>query len=149
MLEWVAALALAGATTFTESMAGQAWQSTRGALARILGRGSTEREQLALVRLDESAAEVVRASEGDGAEEGDEAVVLGRVVGRWETRLQDFLEEHPDAREELAALVSQTLAALPEERAARVTQTLSRNTIKGDAIVIGSAGRDITIGGKP
>jgi hypothetical protein len=146
MVEWVAALALAGATTFTESMAGQAWQSTRDTLARILGRGSSEREQRALARLDETAADVVRASEADGA---DEVAVLAQVAGRWETRLQDFLEEHPEARSELQALVSQARAALPEERATRVTQTLSRNTIKGDAIVIGSAGRDITIGGTP
>ncbi|MGW3664809.1 hypothetical protein [Streptomyces sp. NPDC005141] len=142
MLEWVAALALVGATTFTESMAGQAWQSTRDMLARILGRGSEEREQRALARLDETAAEVVRA---DGAEE---AAVLARVAGQWETRLQDFLDEHPEARGDLEALVSQARAALPEERATRVTQTLSRNTIKGDAMVIGSAGRDITIGRK-
>ncbi|QXE38687.1 hypothetical protein KQY30_35165 [Streptomyces sp. GMY02] len=145
MLEWVAALALAGATTFTESMAEQAWQSTRDTLARILGRGSAEREQRALARLDESAAEVVRVSEAD---EADEAAVLARVAGRWETRLQDFLDEHPEARGELEALVSQARAALPEERATRVTQTLSHNKITGDAIVIGSAGRDITIGRK-
>lgn len=149
MLEWVAALALVGATTFTESMAGQAWQSTRDTLARILGRGSEEREQRALARLDETAAEVVRACEADGSDGADEAAVLARVAGQWETRLQDFLDEHPEARGELEALVSQARAALPEERATRVTQTISRNTIKGDAIVIGSAGRDITIGRKP
>lgn len=146
MLEWVAALALAGATTFTESMAGQAWGSTRDALARILGRGSEEREQRALARLEEAALEVVQASGTGGS---DEAAVLARVAGQWETRLRDFLEEHPDTRGELEALVSQAQAALPQERATRVTQTLTRNTIKGDAIVIGSAGRDITIGRKP
>ncbi|MGI5447474.1 hypothetical protein ACQEVM_17135 [Streptomyces sp. CA-243310] len=143
MLEWVAVLALAGATTFTESMAGQAWQGTRDTLARILGRGSAEREQRALARLDETAAEV------EGASDADEATVVARATGQWETRLQDFLEEYPEARDELEELVSLARTSLPEERAARVTQTLSHNTISGDAIVVGSVGRDVTIGRKP
>ncbi|MFJ7203691.1 hypothetical protein ACIQWR_09180 [Streptomyces sp. NPDC098789] len=149
MLDWVAALALVGGTTFTQAMAGQAWQSTRDALARILGRGDADREGRARERLDGTAAEVVRAAEAGASDGPDEAAVLARVAGQWETRLQDFLDEYPEARGEVEALIAQVRTELPQERAAHVTQTVSRNKIKGDAFIIGSAGRDISIGRRP
>ncbi|MEV2228156.1 hypothetical protein AB0H69_06190 [Streptomyces phaeochromogenes] len=143
MLEWIAALALAGGTTMATAMAEDTWQSVRDTFGRLLGRGNADRESRALNRLDASAATVAQAT-GD-----DEEAVLSQVAGQWQTRLQDFLEEYPDAREELEALISKVRSQIPEERAVQISQMISNSTIHGDSIQIGSAGRDITIGRKP
>jgi len=142
MLEWIAALALAGGTSLATAMAGDAWEGVRGTFGRLLGRGDTNQENRSLARLDASAATVAQAS----AE--DREAVLSQVAGQWQTRLQDFLEEYPEAREELEALVEQIRGQAPQASAVQVTQTMSGNTIKGDNFQIGTAG-DITIGRKP
>ncbi|MFD8216330.1 hypothetical protein ACFV2U_21930 [Streptomyces sp. NPDC059697] len=143
MLDWVAALAQAGGTTLVTAMASDAWQGVRDAFGRLLGRGNADRENRALARLDAAAATVAQTSGQDGD------AVLGQVAGQWQTRLQDFLEEYPEAREQLEALIEQARSQVPEEHAVHVTQTISRSTVKGNAIQVGTVRGDFTLGREP
>ncbi|MFI6937065.1 hypothetical protein [Streptomyces sp. NPDC050287] len=143
MLDWVVALAQAGGTTLVTAMAGDAWQGVRDAFGGLLGRGDADGENRALARLDAAAATVAQASAQD-----DDAV-LGQVAGQWQTRLQDFLEEYPEAREQLEGLIEQARSQVPEERAVQVTQAISHSTVKGNAIQVGTVRGDFTVGSGP
>jgi hypothetical protein len=102
--EALATLASTGGTALVTAMVTDGWEGLRGKLARLLGRGDTKAEAVALGRLDESRAALTVAGQDAGLVEQELAVV-------WRTRLEDFLEREPEAAHELRSLVAEAQAA--------------------------------------
>lgn len=132
------ALASAGGTTLVQAMATDAWSAVRGTVARILGLGDGNREAALLQRLEASRTAVL-AAEGPA---GDAA--LTAEAARWSGRFEALLDEHPEFRAEVDALVDRLEGARGGPRPAmKVTQRISA---LGDAYV---AGRDQFIDRRP
>ena len=87
------ALASSAASALVGAMAKDGWQALRSQVARLLGRGDRPAEQLALETLDEDAAGLTPDTERD-------------VTAAWTARLRDLLRVHPEAAEELRALLA-------------------------------------------
>ncbi|MGA4837850.1 hypothetical protein [Streptomyces sp. G45] len=102
--DWLATLAAAGAGGLVSAATTDAWQTTRDRFVHLLGRGDPERARAAAGRLDALRA----AATGT---DGDRARAQARLA--WRVRLQDLLEEHPEAAAELQAAVA---AFAPPER---------------------------------
>jgi hypothetical protein len=102
----VALATLAGNAVVT-AVTTDAWESLKGKFVHVLGRGNPKSEQLAEGRLEETREVLARASDTD----------LDRVraaqADRWAGRLADFLEESPDAADELQRLVDEVQALPP------------------------------------
>ncbi|MGW7256611.1 hypothetical protein [Streptomyces sp. NPDC054834] len=105
--EILVGLAASGGTAVVTAVGTDAWIGTRTTVAGLLGRGG-QREEAVLQRLDQTAADLARASDED--EQG----VLERVrVAQslsWETRFTDLLQDLPEPERdeavgELRALV--------------------------------------------
>jgi hypothetical protein len=100
-----ALVALAGNTVVAAATT-DAWEAVRHKLARLLGRGDPEKEQLAERRLEETRQQL----EGVSARElGEARADLERV---WQIRLADLLEEDPGLEMELRALLEEIRAQL-------------------------------------
>jgi hypothetical protein len=87
---------------------------------KLFARGGERRAELVHDHLDRDAAAIEAAS----PEERDE--VRAHLLPSWQVRLADFLEEFPDAREELSAWVEQIRAQLPTAQASWV-QNITAN----------------------
>lgn len=79
-------------------------------MARLLGRGDPQREQLAGQQLDQTRDQLRAASGQEQAQASLEAV--------WQARLFSLLEAQPDSAADLLALVEQARAQLPGAAAA-------------------------------
>lgn len=95
--EWLATLASAGAAGLVGAAATDAWAATRDRFVALLGRGDADRSAAAARRLDALRDQARR-------ENGDADLAQARQV--WRVRLQDLLEEHPEAAGELQAAVA-------------------------------------------
>jgi hypothetical protein len=120
-MDWLAQLAISGATTLVGAAATDAWRHAREGFARLLGRGDRDREAVAEQRLQALAAKV------EGAPLGERAELRERLVPAWQTRLADLLEEDPAAAELLSGLVDELQAALPEERQQWIQTIITRD----------------------
>lgn len=120
LMEGLAALAGAGATALVGAMATDAWQVTRNGFARLFGRGDSGREELAERRLDDAAAALARASDGE-----HDRVRL-EMLPAWRTRLEDLLEEDPQAAPDLEVLTEQIRAQLPAVQQVWVQNNVAR-----------------------
>jgi hypothetical protein len=105
LAEALAALAGAGGTALVEAMATDAWQATRTGVARLFGRGGPARQTAIETQLDGHAALVAQAEDPDEVRQSLAAV--------WRLELTALLSQHPDAEDELRALVAQIQQALP------------------------------------
>ncbi|WP_435204075.1 hypothetical protein [Micromonospora sp. bgisy143] len=114
------ALAASAATSVANAMATDAWQSIRGRIAQLLGRGDTRSERVALETLDEDA--VLLAA---GAVE-----TRREVTAAWTVRLRDLLRADP------------SLAAGLRELVAEVDASTGSASASGHGV---AAGRDMTI----
>lgn len=113
MAEALAALAAAGGTAVVQAAGTDAWETLRQRVARLLGRGSLERERTELERLDRTAATL------DTAEEGALEQVLVSQEASWRTRFETLLEDaHDDEREELATALGELVEQARQARAA-------------------------------
>jgi hypothetical protein len=112
-------LVVAGASALIGAIATDAWQTARSGFAKLLGRGDRQKQELADRRLDEAAAQVAQA----GHDNQDR--VRGELLAAWQVRLQDLLEEHPDAMDELRILTAQVQAQLPAAQQAWVQHNLA------------------------
>ncbi|MVO85612.1 hypothetical protein GPA10_12820 [Streptomyces sp. p1417] len=130
--EWLATLAAAGAAGLVGAAADDAWQSTRDRFVRVLGRGDPEQSRTAGRRLD--ALRAVARRPGGEAE-------LARARGTWHVRLQDFLEEHPDAAAELQAAI----AAFPPPAPAASTTYHQTGTADGHGRVFMNQHGDLSV----
>jgi|GEM_PF-6876136 len=98
-------LAVAGASALVNAMVTDGWEGVRKKIATLFGRGDHKQAQDALTRLDRSQAELVRRS-------GEDLAHAQQVQAtRWQARLEDLLEEHPDAAQDLRAIVAEITAA--------------------------------------
>lgn len=97
---------LAGLTVVAAAVT-DAWETARRGTARLLGRGDSKKEQLAVQRLDEMREQLVAL----GGSDLEHAKAM--MAERWVTRLADLLEEEPDVEAELRALVEEIQNALP------------------------------------
>lgn len=100
------ALATSGGTAVVQAAGTDAWAGLRRAVARWLGRGDTQREQVELERLDQTAT----ALQGTGPGEAEQARI--RQEAAWQARIETALESLTDAErvqaaEELRSLLAQ------------------------------------------
>jgi hypothetical protein len=111
------ALAMTGASTIVAAMATSAWQVARDGVVRLFhGRGHALPGIEA--QLDGDAAVVERDEDADGARED--------LAGAWKRRLAALLNEHPEAGEDLRALVEQVVGQLPQARQGWVQTNIAR-----------------------
>ncbi|MEV7384332.1 hypothetical protein [Streptomyces lydicus] len=99
------ALAAAGGAAVVQAAGTDLWAGFRQRVARLLGRGDTQREQAELERLDRTAA-VVRAV-------GQDAEERARIVEEisWRTRFETLLETSTAEERELVATELRALLA--------------------------------------
>lgn len=126
----LAALAAAGGTAIVGAMATDAWQVTRSSVARLLSRHGSPRQEVIEAQLDEDAGVLERAGEANRNQARQELLPV------WRRRLADYLQQHPDAAEELRELIEQVREQLPSSQQAWVNYV----TIQ--------AGRDAFIAGR-
>lgn len=99
LAEALAALASTGGTALVTAMVTDSWESIKGRVARMLGRGDAQQTDAAQERLELSRA----ALDGVVGAELDRARAEQEIV--WRTRLADLLEADPQAAEELRSLI--------------------------------------------
>lgn len=103
-MDVVALAALAG-NALVQAMVTDGWEGVRHKIARIFGRGRPDPkvEQ----RLDASRSRLVEALPTELEQ------VRSVLAEQWQTRFSDLLDDHPDAEDELRALVDEIRASLP------------------------------------
>jgi hypothetical protein len=85
------------ATALVQAMVTDGWEAVRHRVARLFGRGQPD---VAIERrLDATRDQLTAATPGD-LEKAQAA-----LAAQWETRFADLLADHPDAEEDLTALV--------------------------------------------
>lgn len=104
LVEGLIAVAAAGGGAVVRAAGTDAWAGIRSGVARILGRGDSDREQAELERLDQTRAELESASDSAEAER-----VQTVLVTRWQTRLEMLLEQLPDVERQQVAAELQAL----------------------------------------
>ncbi len=119
LLEGLAALAGAGGTALVGAMATDAWQSTRSGVARLFGRGGTARQAAIETQLDSNTTLVAQAEDPDEARQ--------TLAGLWRLELTELLRWHPDAEDELRALITQIQDALPAAQQTWVQTNIARD----------------------
>lgn len=98
------ALAAAGGAGVVQAVSTDAWVTFRQQLARLLGRGDSQRERVELERLDGTAAAL------GSVENVDIDLVRSRQEGAWEVRFETWLEglggrERDEVAESLRSLL--------------------------------------------
>src|SRR5580704_7287233 len=78
-----------------------AWDTTRGSFAQLLGRGNPESTRLAWQRLDETREQLV----GGPVRNAEKTRAV--LAERWATRLADLMEEQPEAEATVRALLQE------------------------------------------
>jgi hypothetical protein len=130
------ALAALAGNTIVAAAVTDAFEGLRAAVARIFGRDKPD--AVIQRRLDETRQQLATVAPGELAG------VHATQVRRWETRLLDFLADHPEAAEELRALVAE-FQSTPPDAGGNVTNTIS-GTVFGGSVLMGRDFGDITIG---
>ncbi|MFF8835810.1 hypothetical protein [Streptomyces sp. NPDC015130] len=96
-------LAMTGATTVVAAMATSVWEGTRDRVVDLFRRRDEDRGEVVRAQLDGDAELVL--GEGD-----DTDGVRDDLVRPWARRLAVLLRDHPEAAEELRALVEDSAA---------------------------------------
>lgn len=132
------ALANDAAQVVVKGVVSGAAAALRDRLTRLFTRGDTEQEErsLELRKLDETVLQIEAA-----AHEEREAVSQ-RFVSSWQRRLMVFLEDHPDAAEELSRIVAEFTTETDSS-----TRTGSMSATGGDNSVVILSGRDTRLEG--
>ncbi|MCC5480306.1 hypothetical protein ACFV2N_33965 [Streptomyces sp. NPDC059680] len=132
------ALAMSGATTLVQLMAGDAWATARSRARALFGRGRADEARAADAELEEARAAVVAA-----ADSGDRAA-LAEIESRWQARLLLLLREDPAAQAGLRALMA--AAEHSTEPGTSVHNTISGGDIRGPVIQTGTIEGDLHFG---
>jgi hypothetical protein len=130
------ALAALASQTVVAAAATDAWESAKHGFARLLGRGSREREELVERRLEDTHEQLQAASEQTRGQ------ARTRLEGAWQTRLVDLLEEYPDAAADLQVLVDRIRAELP----ACVVSATGHGIAAGGNVNISASGGGVAAG---
>jgi hypothetical protein len=101
----LADLAMAGATSVVTAMATSAWGATRTGMRRVFHRDRSQQESVE-GQLDADAALVTQDADADAVRQD--------LVPVWNRRLTLLLRQHPDAANDLRALVDAVRTALPQ-----------------------------------
>lgn len=101
----VATLAALAGNALVKAMVTDGWEGLRHKVARLFGRGRPDPkiEQ----RLDASRAQLVEVVPSELEQ------VRSAQATQWQARFSDLLDDHPDAEDELRALVDEIRASLP------------------------------------
>jgi len=93
----VLALAATAAAALLQAVVTDDWEGVRHKVTRLFGRGQPD----AAIerRLDATRDQLTAATPGEVE------TVRAALAAQWETRFADLLADHPDAEDELAALV--------------------------------------------
>jgi hypothetical protein len=83
------------------------WESVRGRFARLLGRGSARKTEVADGWLAQTREQLAAAGPGELEE------ARGAAAERWAARFSDLLDEDPTVEAQLRALVQEVAAELP------------------------------------
>ena len=102
----MALASLAGQTIVTAAVT-DVWETARRKIARLFGRGDSERAKLAERRLDQTREQLT----GTGGADMEQA--RSALQAQWTTRLADLLDEDPGVEAELRATVDEIQALLP------------------------------------
>ncbi|MFJ8210656.1 hypothetical protein [Streptomyces sp. NPDC096033] len=108
------------------------WQSTKGRVARMLGRGDDRDEQRISVQLDRIPQQLEQAPE-----EQQERVRTA-LADRWRVRLTELLEENPELENDLRALVEDVRASVPEARQTLVQHNHSHDQSRQNIVQHGN-----------
>jgi hypothetical protein len=114
LTEALMAVAGAGGTAVLQAAGTDAWTGLRQRVARLLGRGDTQRERAELERLDRTAQAL---EEADAAGETERTRL--RQEASWQTRFESLLENLEDSEQQQVAAELQALVAEQREFAAR------------------------------
>ncbi|MEU7382131.1 hypothetical protein AB0A91_19465 [Streptomyces sp. NPDC042207] len=117
--ESLTALAASGGAAVVAAMATDAWASTRAAVVRLFRRAGEEQQTAVRVCLADDASLVTGASDAVQARQA--------LLTAWQLRLETLVREHPDAAEELRALISGSLSALPQHERHWVQNNVARD----------------------
>lgn len=104
--EILVGLAASGGTAVVTAAGTDAWSGTRTTVARLLGRDG-QREEAVLQRLDQTAADLARASDED-AQGALERVRVAQSRS-WETRFTDLLQDLPEPERDEAVRALRSL----------------------------------------
>ncbi|MFD9403097.1 hypothetical protein ACFWA4_30285 [Streptomyces sp. NPDC060011] len=105
MLE-LAPLALTGATTLVAAIATDAWQVARTGVARLFRRRDQVLQSAIEAQLQGNATLVAQAEDAEQARQA--------LIPMWQLELKQLLRQHPDAADELQALINEISAAMPQ-----------------------------------
>ncbi|TDD40843.1 hypothetical protein [Saccharopolyspora elongata] len=135
----VGSLASEAAQVVVTGLVGSAGAALRARLVKLFTRGDADQEQQSaeVRKLDETGRQLETVSE----EEREE--LSRQLEPNWQRRLMVFLEDHPDAAEELAALV-QDFSNNDEDSPQRSGPMFASG---GDNAVVIQSGRDTRFGG--
>ena len=126
LTEAFTALASAGGATLAGAMATDAWDAAKAGFIRLIGRDDPQRIEAIGGQLERSRTQLERLL----GSELQRARTTQAVV--WRTRLEDLLEEQPQAADELQQLIEQVQAQLPAPQQVWV----QRNTFHGTGYVV-------------
>jgi hypothetical protein len=124
-------LAMSGGSALLAAVATDAWEAVKPRVARLFSRAGDRRKELVCRWLDESATAL------DQADAVGQDVVRRQQAAIWQGRLSDFLEEFPEAADELDRLIEQIRAELPVAAQQWMQQT---NLARDRGIVFGVQG---------
>jgi hypothetical protein len=101
----LAGLAAAGGAALVAAMATDAWQTARTRFLQLLGR---EGRREAVEGQMETQAELMERTADSRREDARAALMPG-----WQLQLADFLEQHPEAEQELRQAIEMVRSELP------------------------------------
>ncbi|MFF3374575.1 hypothetical protein ACFYXF_16720 [Streptomyces sp. NPDC002680] len=105
--EALAGLAAAGGAALVGAMATDAWQTARTRFLQLLGRD--HRRDCIEGQLEAQADVVERTTESHQEE------ARAALLPAWQFQLADFLQQHPEAEQELRQVIEQVRSELPEK----------------------------------
>ncbi len=114
-----AAVAEASSTALVGAMATDVWQATRSGAARLFGPRGPAGQAAIEAQLDADAALVPQAEDADEVRQG--------LTAMWRLELGALLGQHPQAEDELRALVVRVWEALPTPQQTWVQSNIARN----------------------
>ncbi|MEU1182533.1 hypothetical protein ABZ464_33830 [Streptomyces sp. NPDC005820] len=117
--ESLTALAASGGAAIVAAMATDAWASTRAAVVRLFRRAGEGQQTTVRLCLEDDASLVAGASDAVQARQA--------LLAAWQLRLETLVSQYPDAADELRALISASLAALPQHERHWVQNNIARD----------------------
>ncbi|WP_433453906.1 hypothetical protein ACQPXS_37550 [Streptomyces sp. CA-142005] len=131
-------LALSGATTLVQLMAGDAWATVKGRVRALFGHDRPGQTRTTDAELEEVRAAVVVAANSD------DRAALAEIESHCRARLLLLLREDPAAEAELRALLA--AAGHLSEQGTTVHNTVSGGDIRGPVIQTGTIEGDLHFG---